>query len=58
MLIKMSLQGHVCDKIQPALYPSKLQCYFTDIFSYSLEPLPSSTSITFCMLIDFIEHQI
>lgn len=58
MPIKMALKRHVCDKNQPALYPSKLQCYFTNIILYSLEPLPSSTSIKFCMLISFLEHQI
>lgn len=58
MPIKMALKRHVCDKKQPALYPSKLQCYFTNIILYSLEPLPSSTSIKFYMLISFLEHQI
>ncbi len=31
---------------------------YSIIILYSLEPLPSSTSIKFCMLISYLEHQI
>lgn len=35
MPIKMALQMHVCDKNQPALYPSKLQCVILLTYSYT-----------------------